>query len=275
MDKFQNAYQQAAEELPEFRMDAAKAQDELHHYKMRKQGRKYLIIRGCTAAAVFLLCGAGTVAAKSIRDSIVKVNENGFTITSAGELQKEHDEEGIPDLASILKAGGVFSIEDDIPEDAVMEEYEPEVEEYDSLETFLEESEAAIAVPDETLLERTFANERIHVIDSGREIFILLSDENTYFSLSQMDNRDYESYSTGTSYMGESKNERSITNNQGFNYVVFDTVDEAGSIDSVHAVISVNGRDLTLTFRGFEERIIENTLYTLDLSVYFAEEEPR
>lgn len=104
MNKFQNAYQQAAKELPEFRMDAAMAQDELHHYKMRKQGRKYFIIKGCTAATVFLLCGAGTVAARSFRDSIVKVHENGFIITSEPKPQAQED--GILGLASILKEGG-------------------------------------------------------------------------------------------------------------------------------------------------------------------------
>lgn len=275
MDKFQNAYQKAAEELPEFRMDAAMAQDELHHYKMRKQGRKYLITRGCTAAAVFLLCGAGTVAAKTFRDSIVKVNENGFTITSTGEPKTEPGKEGIPDPASVLKAGGAFSVEDDFPEEAVYEEYEPEFEEYDSLEAFREQSGAVIAIPDESLLGRDFSEERIDVIDNGREIFILLSDEDMYFSLSQMDNRGYESYSTGTAYMGESRNERNFTNSQGLSYVMFDTVDEAGSLDSVHAVISVNGRDLTLNFQGFEESTIEKTLFALDLTVYFAEEETR
>lgn len=273
MNKFQNAYQQAAKELPEFRMDAAMAQDELHHYKMRKQGRKYFIIKGCTAATVFLLCGAGTVAARSFRDSIVKVHENGFIITSEPKLQAQED--GILGLASILKEGGVFSIEDDIPEDTILEEYEPEVEEYDSMETFQAQSQVVIAVPDEALLGREFANERIHVVDGGSEIFILLSDEDMYFSMNQMDNRGYESYSTGTSYMGESRNERNFTNGQGLNYVMFDTVDEAGNLDSVHAVISVNGRDLTLTFQGFEESVIEKTLYTLDLTVYFAEEETR
>ena len=275
MDKFQNAYQQAAEELPKFRMDAATAQDELHHYKMRKRERKYLITKGCTAAAVFLLCGAGTVAAKTFRDSIVRVNENGFTITNSGEPQEGSGGAGILDLAAIFKAGGVFSVEDDIPEEAVVEEYEPQIEEYDSLEAFRAQSQVVVAVPDETLLGREFTDERIHIIDDGREIFILLSDEDMYFSLSQMDNRGYESYSTGTSYMGESRNERSFTNSQGLNYVLFDTVDEEGNIDSVHAVISVNGRDLTLTFQGFEENTIEKTLFTLDLTVYFAEEEAR
>nr|WP_305142034.1 hypothetical protein [uncultured Acetatifactor sp.] len=66
MIKFRNAYREAAGELPEFHMEASQVQDELHHHRMRMQRRRYLIARGCTAAAVFLLFGAGTVAAKNL-----------------------------------------------------------------------------------------------------------------------------------------------------------------------------------------------------------------
>ena len=37
MDKFQDAYREAVEELPGFHMDTDRVQDELHHYKMLKQ----------------------------------------------------------------------------------------------------------------------------------------------------------------------------------------------------------------------------------------------
>ena len=115
MDKFQDVYRKASQELPELRMDAEKARDELHHYRMQRQGRKYLLVRGCTAAAVFLLCGAGTVAAKNIRNSIIEVRDSGVTITGTAEPPPSQGAEWLPDIASILKEGGVFSIEDDIP----------------------------------------------------------------------------------------------------------------------------------------------------------------
>ena len=51
--------------------------------------------------------------------------------------------------------------------------------------------------------------------------------------------------------------------------MVFDTVDEAGNLESVHAVISVNGWDLTVSFGGFEEIEIEQVLDGLDLTVYY------
>ena len=280
MDKFQDAYREAVEELPGFHMDADRVQDELHHYKMLKQGRKYLITRGCTAAAVFLLCGAGTVAAKNIRDSIIRVNDSGFVITSENAAPDTENRKGLPDTTSILKTGGVFSIEDDFPDEDALEEvevveYDPQTNEYVSLETFLAQSDVAaeVPVPDKGLLGMEFTSEKVLVIDGGKHIFISLynEDEDMYFSLTQADNRGYESYSSATAYMGESRNERSFTNSQGMNYVVIDSVDENEKVMSVHAAISVNGRDLTLSFEGFDESAVEKVLYELDLSGYFQE----
>ncbi len=278
MDKFQNAYREAVEELPKLHMDANTVQDELHHYKMVKQGRKYLITRGCTAAAVFLLCGAGTVAAKNFRDSIIRVKDNGFVITSENAVPDTENREGVPDTASILKTGGVFSTEDDVPDEGSLEEaevveYQPQMDEYDSLEAFLAQSDVAseIPIPDRRLLGTEFTDENVHVVDGGKRVFISLCNEDMYFSMSQADNRGYESYSSATAYMGESRNERSFTNSQGMNYVVIDSVDENEAVISVHAAISVNGRDLTLSFEGFDGSTVERILYGLDLSVYFQE----
>ena len=108
MDKFQDAYREAVEELPGFHMDADRVQDELHHYKMLKQGRKYLITRGCTAAAVFLLCGAGTVAAKNIRDSIIRVNDSGFVITSENAAPDTETGRGFRTQPPFKNRGGIF-----------------------------------------------------------------------------------------------------------------------------------------------------------------------
>lgn len=316
MDKFQDAYQEAAKELPKFHMDAEKVQDELHHYKMVKQGRRYLIMKGCTAAAIFLLCGAGTVAAKNFRNSFVRVSDNGFVISSGNTMDQELSGEqglsgdrelsggqepsmevadsrkGVPDTASILKIGGVSSTEGDVPDEAggmeeglsgggessmeeeiSIEEYEPETEEYDSLEDFYAGSDVVVAIPGSELLGMEFTDERVDIIDGGRNVFVILrnEDEDFCFSLTQSDNRGYESYSSATSFMGESRNERRFANSQGLNYVVIDSVDENGEVMSVHAAISVNGRDLTLSFQGFEENVVEKVLYELDLSGYFQE----
>ena len=267
MDKFQDVYREAVEALPKFRMEASEVKDELHHYKMKRRNRNYMIVKGCTAASIFLLCGVGTVAAKSYRDSIIQVNDRGVVITA------QDPEEASPAAFSIFdQIGGVFSIEDGIPEEEIeVEEYEMETEEYDSLEEFWTRSDAAADVPDVTLLGKEFTSERVYVIDGGRDIFITLSNDDVCFSLTQADNRGYESYSSATSFMGESQNERNFVNSEGFSYLVMDSVDEEGAVLSVNAAISVNGRDLTLSFQGFDLAVIEETLYHLDLSVYFQE----
>ena len=56
------------------------------------------------------------------------------------------------------------------------------------------------------------------------------------------------------------------------NYTVFDIVDETGALQSVHAVISVNGWDLAVSFGGFEQSEMERVLNSLDLTVYFEDE---
>ena len=43
-----------------------------------------------------------------------------------------------------MKIGGVSSIEDDVPEVALADAYEPEIEEYDSLKAFREEGNVAV-----------------------------------------------------------------------------------------------------------------------------------
>lgn len=101
MDKFQDAYRQAAEGLPHISMDAEKIREGLPRQAQRV--RRYLIARGCTAAVVFLLCGVGTAAANSYRESIIKIEEGGFTITS---LQDEKESKGVLEEGSFFKLGG-------------------------------------------------------------------------------------------------------------------------------------------------------------------------
>lgn len=273
MDKFRDAYREASKELPQIRISVENVQDELHHQRMERQRRKILLVKGCTAAAVFLLCGVGTVAAKSYRDSVISVQDSGFTITSVQEDQELSENsgglDGILDMAAFLKIGGVFSIEEDVPDYEVLEGSEPEIMEYDSVEEFLAAEEMVVVVPQKSLFSRDFTSERVCVIEDGLDVHMDFLGEDSYFMLHQQDNRGYESYSSATSYMGVSCNERSFMNSQGLSYVMFDTVDEEGALQSVHAVISVNGWDLTMTFSGFEEEEIEHVLNSLDLTVYY------
>ena len=73
----------------------------------------------------------------------------------------------------------------------------------------------------------------------------------------------------GFQLTGENANERTLITDQGMCFTVFDTLAEDGSIEGIHAVISVNGRDLALDFTGFEAGVVEQVLMNMDLSVYF------
>lgn len=150
-----------------------------------------------------------------------------------------------------------------------MEYVECDILEYDSLEKFLEAGSATAVIPDKSLFQVDFTTEDVQVMDEGREVFILLSNEDSHFFMTQFDHSGYDSYSTAATFGGETVDQRSYTNSQGLSYVVFDTVDEAGR--STHAVISVNGRDLSATFYGFGEDVVERVLDSLDLTVYFQE----
>lgn len=267
MHKFQDAYQDAARILPELQMDTDRAKDELHHYRMRRQRRNYLIVKGCTAASIFLLFGVGTVAAKTYRDSIIRVNDNGVTITA----QQAENDTGLSELFSFLEqAGGVFSIAGAGPDEYGMEAGELETIEYNSIEDFLASEDVRLALPDMGLFPTEFEEEKICIAGGGMDVSLHVYNEEYSFSLTQFDNREVESYSTAMSFGGRSTNERNFTSSQGLNYVVFDNLDEQGSVISVCAVVSVNGWDLTLTFRGFDRKTIEKIINSIDLSIYFS-----
>lgn len=273
MDKFGDAYREALETVPGLCMKAEQVQDELHHRRMRRLRHKQMAAKGCTAAAVFLLCSGGVAAAKSYRDSRIEVRENGFVITGSQDGQDSgimaYMEDGTEDMGPNLKAGGVSSGLDMIPEAQEDVIYEPEPTEYSSLEEFREKDDTVVVIPDRVLLGKNFTEERVIVSEDSRDVYMALYGEDARFSLHQVDNRGYEGYSYAASYMGESRNERNFTNNQGLNYVVFDIVDEEGAVRSVHAVISVEGRDLSMDFEGYSEEEIERILSTLDLMIYF------
>ena len=264
MDKFREAYQRALKEMPEFKMNAGEAQSELHHRKMLRQGRKRMLVQGCTAAAVFVLfCGAGTAAANNYRDSRIELSGSGFTIT--GE-QRDGRGKRTPEI----EMGGVSEgtdIADESVTEADLEEYVLENREYDSLREFLQKETMAIALPDMTLFPVSFTEEQVAVY--GEDVLIHLSAEEYYFCMRQSDHRDCIAYSSTTVYGGENSEERNYTNRQGISYLIFDTLDDTGERESTHAVLNINGRNLTLDFRGFEDSVIFKILDSMDLTVYF------
>ena len=281
MSRFQEIYREAVEILPELHMDVGQAGDEIRHRRFLLGRRKRLLTGCCTAAAVFLLCGAGTAFAVNSRSGEIRVNDTGFTVTGLQEdtaqpipREEEDVKIGAGGVSLGMKeapeeAGAVQEQEADSAADSLMEKFSADAGgpvEYDSVEEFLASGTAVVPIPDWTLFDTAFSEEK--VIVSENSVTILMTGEERYFRLDQQDHRNAVAYSSGTAYMGESRDERTFTNSQGFSYVVFDTVD-GEETKVTHAVIAVGGRDLTLDFSGFSQDVTEEVLRTLDLSVYF------
>lgn len=151
-----------------------------------------------------------------------------------------------------------------------LEAIEVEPVEYTSIEEFQKKENVVIAIPDIAWLDMEPERENITLLNGNENVMISLAEGEKYFYLTQWDHRAYTGYGSASAFGGESVNERHFTNEQGLDYVMFDTLED-GEIISTHAVISVNGRDLTLDFGGFEQEKIEQVLRQLDLSIYFEE----
>ncbi|MCM1188168.1 MAG: hypothetical protein NC541_02605 [bacterium] len=283
MKHFQEEYRKAVdEELPEFHMDVQTVQDELKHRRMLARQKRRLVTKGCTAAAVFFLLGAGTVAAKNYVSAVIEMRDNGYVVSGSDDAGLKA-QRGIPEGgAETTGTGTVLPEEDAVPygaeaedagimplEDGCAEEIEIREWEYESLSDFLESSSLASQIPDLKTVEAECQNAHVWVMEDDMTVFLHAAEEGRSFCLRQSDYRGVTGFSTSTVYGGENANERNLTNAQGLNYIVFDTVDENGVIESTHAVIVVEGRELSMDFSGFEPEIIERVLTELNLELYF------
>lgn len=267
MTKFRDAYREAVERLPGGQADAAGMELTSAHRRFAGQNRKRIVRAGAAAAAV-LFCCLGSVAAYQYETGRIRMNGDGFTVDGVSDATTAGADGGAPEAYNEM--GGVLESADEVPSsDKLSKEQISETREYSSVQEFREAETMTAAIPDAETFGVAFTQESVSVTERLLNVSYL-GDEGC-FLMCQQDNREYPDYSAATSYTGESAHERYFTNSQGLCYLVFDTV-ENGQIESTHAVISVNGRDLTLNFMGFSQDIIEDVLRTLDLSVYFMDE---
>lgn len=268
MNKFRNAYQEAVDAVPVPQFDTEGLQEELIRRQRRELRRRKALVKGCAAAAVFLLCGVSTATAKNYIRSTIEIGGNGFTVTGS----EEDEGEPFSEVGGGISRERIVPGEDCFAEDCFIEETTVTEETvYTDMESYLEQSAAAEKLPDISFLGEVFPDTEVGVLDDNTNICVRLWTKEKFFFLMQYDHREAASYGSSAVYMGESVNERNYINSQGLSYVVFDTMSEEGSIESTHAVISVNGRDLTLDFGGFKEEEVEEILNRLDLTFYFCE----
>ncbi len=290
MRDFRDAYQEAMNELPKFSLDADKVSDRLHHQKMVAAARRKALVSVATAASVFLLFGLGTAVAVNYRSSQLEVNENGFAFVG-GEAAGYSPGEGAetPMLASLPAGNGRMALPEEefqgeagaarkedadeagaADEGAVGEECEQT--EYDTIEAFLAAEQIPIAIPDlESLGDGTVEFQNVVVTPDLGDVHVSLGfDDGKVFFMDQQDNRGSLGYASGYAYPGKMVNERLLTNDQGFAWTLADC-ERDGEVVGICAAISVNERDITMSFFGYENVEVDAILKHLDFSIYFEE----
>lgn len=295
MHNFREAYKNAVNELPGFRLEACRVQDELHHHRMTAARRKKTFISAAAAVCVFLICGAGTIAAVSYRGSEVKIFNNGFSFTNQTDCEEKCDLSRAAAGESVLAGGAetaaAAAYPGETPSDRAVDgrnaknamggALEPveleavpiETREYDTVEEFLAGEDIVIAIPPADWLgeEENLDWQKVVVADAMNMVNVSYSfKDDSFFSMHQDDNRGTRGYASSSTYMGEAVNERDFINEQGIQYTLFDS-EEDGKIVSTHAAVCVNGRDITLDFFEYDVETVEKVLYQLDLSIYFTE----
>ena len=270
MRKFQDAYRDAMDSLPRRRPSA----EELLKGPpkgVRHRGNAWM--KGAVAAAILLLCSASTVTAVNYHRSRIRIEQQGYSLTSLNEdTGGPEGIDGDEETGSAKARTADYSIEERGTEgEGYWVETLGEQREYSSAEDFRRAEQITMALPEPQLLGEEDIKWQIYVAGDGNSVTaIFCGDEERSFMMHQWDTRELAGYAAATSYMGDSANEREITNSQGLSYVVFDSV-EGAEVISTHAVISANGRELCMDFQGYDEATIEGALNTLDLSVYFAD----
>lgn len=272
MRRFQDAYKDALNTVPRRRLLANELLTGATSRGIHPVGGMW--VKGVAAAAILAVCSAGTATAVNYHKSQIRVEEQGYSVIGtaqdggydpAKKAGEEPDRYGPESRMAAGDMSGNPSVEEYVCE-KIMEQRE-----YDSVEEFRSSEQITMALPEPEWLGETELKAQIYISGSGDTVTAMLfgGEERSLF-VTQWDTRGCESFGSATSYMGDSENERSFTNAQGFSYVMFDSV-EGGEILSTHAVISVEGRELSLDFTGYEEAVVERVLRDLDLSVYFRE----
>lgn len=280
MRNFRDAYRSAVEELPKPSITITKVTDELYHHGRTVARKRRTWMSVIAAACVFLVCGAGTVAAVHYKNSVVEIAGDGFSFTNMEHASQEAAIEnpppsqeltGSPAMARALDEGSPIP---QMQETVQVLEAEPvEQREYFSIEEFEAQEEITISIPDLDWLGDTdlIQEENIMITEDGTRVCIRVAyPDDVLFVMQVADNREYSNYATRNIYSGEVVNERTYTNSQGLVYQVFDS-QEDGELIATHAGMSVNGRDITLGFFGFGVEMIEKVLFQLDMSVYLTE----
>lgn len=297
---FREEYSKALQELPEFHMDVSQIRSKEIQVRMARARRRKMLIPAVSAACIFLMCGVGA-AAMNYQSSRIQVERNGFSFLGQGvapdgeaaggaasaggaalseggasqaetaedtgvayALNKRAEEEGFPEAQGESAQDGVAVAQ-------IVAEVDCTDITYDSIEEFRRCEDMVIAIPEAEWLGDPEELEDQFVTVNMMHVMVSMSFGEKRFFMSQADNREFPNYASSSVFMGDAANERTLTNDQGMTYTLFDSVEE-DQVVSTHAALSANGRDIIYTFFGYESEEVDAVLKQLDVSIYFREE---
>lgn len=259
MRSFKEEYQREMDRVGTFHLDVKQVSDEIHHHKLKGIRRRRVMISAASAAAVFLLIG-GMATAMSYGSGLIRVRDNGFSITSENAKAAAGGDIGQTPMSARGRQGRVA---EPVEQCSIRE---IEAREYERLQDFQTESDIIVPVPDLQLVGGDAAEQRIHVVDN--QVYIRIQDEQERaFTILQMDHRNDMAYAASSAYSGEAVNERSYTTAQGYTYKVIDIMD-GNELVNIECAVSLYGRDLLVGFYGYTQEEAYDILKSIDLGVY-------
>lgn len=280
--------------------------------KMKKAEKRYkkAVIRqwvtvAASAAVLFVLCSAGSQAAKNYSKSFIFADENGFRTadeqTALDQAASSYDEsammetmsedvEDMPMLTALegnegavcgdeadeqVKAGSGNFYEECRQEAAEYDGDAPEITDGEGMEITTVQYNSrkdllaagiTCSLPDRYLFGE-ITRERYYVVgDDYLMVNIESGDKTFYMDQSYFGNSS--GHATSTVYGEKLTNKRNYVTKDGYLYVVADTPGEEGSPNGIHAAISVGDYELIVDFYGYSEKEAFEILDHLDLSVY-------
>lgn len=262
MRSFKEEYQREMDRVGTFHPDVKQISDEIHRHKLRSIRRKRIMISAASAAAVFLLIG-GMATAMNYGGGIIRVRDNGFSITSENVGAVDSEETGQTPMLTKERQGRAAESAEPVEQCSV---YEVEPREYKSLQDFQAESGIIVPLPELQLVGGDTAEQSVHVL--GNHVYISVrDDQERNFSIMQVDHRNDMAYAAASSYSGEAVNERNYTTAQGYTYKVIDIMD-GDELVNIECAVSLYGRDLLVGFYGYTQEEAYDILKTIDLGVY-------
>lgn len=260
MNDFEKMYKDTVEQIPSFAISAESVLNEARHRKAVAARRRQKCAAFIVIFCVLAMGTVGTATAMNYRESIIRVNEYGFT-TADAKTTKENEMENLKIVRSVEEE---FQPETEYIADMNVEEI-PQYE-YASIEEFYENSDVTAAFPNLKLF-RTQAEQQIIVC--GNILHAWFETGEQQIVMSQMDFSNCEVHASSVQYADKVFNERTFTTSMGFRYTLVDSKNSEDNTVSTHAAISVGGREVILDFNGFSAEEVEKILEDFDLTVYF------